>query len=785
MRVLLALAAALSLFCASAALAQAALIPGVTPPKAEAPAKADAAESNEQRRARIVKLLDEARAESEHATEPPPGIDPREASDFRDAEFRLVTAYDIQLRALNEIERARTERKDAEARERDWHGFDSAPPYSILMVDDLRDQEAATRDRIAVLEGELGQLKVDGQRAQEELKQSEQALRRADEAFASAAAPEDKAREAWRRSLARMKGRSAAAAVAAVDLHTRFRNDDLASRRAELALLGRQVSIATSGATFTEADLAKARQRIDDQLGEVRRDLIAIETQRDARLRERDLAKQAGERLRANKKASENELALAEARLLAAEARVASDRDRIDALRGRQLVGEATSALWGERYTASAGDAEERLVALVKLREAKQRAQRYKDYIESLVRQARARLSEVETRLSAPDITPAVLRYDQDALAARREALLSVERLQETVGGVVAHVDRWLGDVDKTAAQRDLGTRLIDTWLVVRATLQRVWNFELFDVEDTSVIDGQPVTIQRGVTVGKSVGAIGLFLLSYLAIAAIARRVEKRVVKRGFDAPRVRTTKRWVLALSGVILALLTLNLAHIPFTVFAFLGGALAIGVGFGTQTIIKNFISGMLVLMERQVQVGDIVDVDNITGTVTEVNLRSSTVRGFDGVETIVPNSALVENKVTNWTHSDRKVRRVLKVGVAYGSPVREVADILRDCAKRHGLVLGDPEPYVIFSDFGDNALVFSLYLWVDLAPNVNSLQVLSDLRFMIEKRFAEVGIEIAFPQRDVRLDLAKPLRVEVVPSATAPAAAPPAAAVPKAAE
>ena len=130
MRVLLALAAALSLFCASAALAQAALIPGVTPPKAEAPAKADAAESNEQRRARIVKLLDEARAESEHATEPPPGIDPREASDFRDAEFRLVTAYDIQLRALNEIERARTERKDAEARERDWHGFDSAPPYS-------------------------------------------------------------------------------------------------------------------------------------------------------------------------------------------------------------------------------------------------------------------------------------------------------------------------------------------------------------------------------------------------------------------------------------------------------------------------------------------------------------------------------------------------------------------------------------------------------------------------------------------------------------------------------
>jgi small-conductance mechanosensitive channel len=112
------------------------------------------------------------------------------------------------------------------------------------------------------------------------------------------------------------------------------------------------------------------------------------------------------------------------------------------------------------------------------------------------------------------------------------------------------------------------------------------------------------------------------------------------------------------------------------------------------------------------------------------------------------------------------------MLKVGVAYGSPVREVADILHDCAKRHGMVLHDPAPLVIFSDFGDNSLIFTLYLWVELAPNVNSQQVLSDLRFMIEKCFAESGIVIAFPQRDVRLDATKPLRVEVVPATPVPA-------------
>jgi potassium-dependent mechanosensitive channel len=213
------------------------------------------------------------------------------------------------------------------------------------------------------------------------------------------------------------------------------------------------------------------------------------------------------------------------------------------------------------------------------------------------------------------------------------------------------------------------------------------------------------------------------------------------------------------------LLLLLTLNLARIPFTVFAFLGGALAIGVGFGTQTLIKNLVSGMVMLLERQVRVGDTVELDNITGTVTEVNLRSSIVRGFDGVEAIVPNSVFIENKVTNWTHTDRKVRRVIKVGVAYGSPTRETADILADCAKRHGLVLGDPAPLVIFENFGDDALVFALYIWLDLRPGVNSMQVASDLRFMIEKSFADAGIAVAYPQRDVHLDSAKPLRVEVV--------------------
>jgi len=212
------------------------------------------------------------------------------------------------------------------------------------------------------------------------------------------------------------------------------------------------------------------------------------------------------------------------------------------------------------------------------------------------------------------------------------------------------------------------------------------------------------------------------------------------------------------------MLLVITLNLARIPLTVFAFLGGALAIGVGFGTQTIIRNFISGLIVLMERQIRVGDTIEVDGISGTVTEVNLRSSTVLGSDGVEAIIPNSSLLEHRVTNSTRTDRKVRRVVKVGVAYGSPVREVAAIMKECAERHGLVQKSPEPMVLFEDFGDNALLFGLYFWVDLGPNLSTNVVMSDLRFMMEKRFGEAGIGVAYPQRDIHLASSRPLQVEI---------------------
>ncbi|MCF7731849.1 MAG: mechanosensitive ion channel [Akkermansiaceae bacterium] len=157
------------------------------------------------------------------------------------------------------------------------------------------------------------------------------------------------------------------------------------------------------------------------------------------------------------------------------------------------------------------------------------------------------------------------------------------------------------------------------------------------------------------------------------------------------------------------------------------------------------------------------DIVEADGIIGRIRRIGLRASIVRHFDGIDTLIPNSTLLENRVTNWTLSDSLLRHFVLVGVAYGSPTREVSHILLAVAAEHGLVLRDPAPEIRFEDFGDNALQFRLLFWFDSTKTQRD-PLASDLRFMIDKALAEAGIAIAYPQRDIHLDTAAPLRVEL---------------------
>jgi small-conductance mechanosensitive channel len=199
------------------------------------------------------------------------------------------------------------------------------------------------------------------------------------------------------------------------------------------------------------------------------------------------------------------------------------------------------------------------------------------------------------------------------------------------------------------------------------------------------------------------------------------------------------------------------LNTVRIPFTVFAFLGGALAIGLGFGTQTMLKNFISGVILIFERPFKVGDQVEVDGVLGKIRSIGLRASVIDHGNGIDTLIPNSNLLENEVTNWTVTHSLLRHSVLIAVDHDSPTREVAHRLLAVAAEHGLVLDTPEPEVRFEDIGEKALLFRLLYWFDL-KRVSRDSLASDLRFMISKSLAEAGITLAG---------VNPLRVELSPA------------------
>jgi potassium-dependent mechanosensitive channel len=199
----------------------------------------------------------------------------------------------------------------------------------------------------------------------------------------------------------------------------------------------------------------------------------------------------------------------------------------------------------------------------------------------------------------------------------------------------------------------------------------------------------------------------------------------------------------------GVMMAISVIGL---NLTSFAFLTGALGIGVGFGLQNIVNNFVSGLMLLFERPFKVGDMLVVDNETGTVKKIGLRSTVIETFDRSELIVPNSQFISGKVTNWTRSNHVARVKIAVGVAYGSDVALVLRLLKEAAESDRRVLVNPVPNPLFLRFGDSSLEFELHAW--LADVNDLLSVRSNLCQEIARRFQEAGVEIPFPQRDLHV-------------------------------
>lgn len=685
----------------------------------------------------------------------------------------LVTRLSSQLSQINEREELRRIKTDVEQKAKSWAGFPEPPPYSILMIDELTASllNARTKAHDLVTSRELIAQQVS--QYMEAALHAQEMYRLAADKLERANSPEDRLTDSWQKELTELQARNADAMAESIALRHEVLSERIGVAEVEVDLLERQLTAARKGMVFTRADLDKVLDIQNSTRSKLEQELEVALT-RDARSRsvlsrtqqELDsftLRHGKGDNSPSIKERREGH----EARNRAALAWVESSRFKTEVVSMLIAINKSTSTLWEQRYAAVTGKGtEKQRTVLADLFKSQERLKPWLGMAKHQLDMYQAAEHGQETRLAKISAKSPLWEAESSLLEAKKLQRELAERLNAAIEQADIERKSWLEDIERIRQSRSIIARTREWFGAFPNIFRSVWGFELFAIEDSMEVAGQKVVTSRGVTVGKSVGALLLFLVGYYIALFSGRRAQMILVTRfGVGEHQANVIRRWLMALTIFILLIITLNLARIPLTVFAFLGGALAIGVGFGTQTLIKNFISGILILLERNVKVGDTIEVDGVVGRIVTVDTRASTVLGFDGVETVIPNSMFLENKVTNWTHTNARLRRIVRVGVAYGSPATQVRDILAHCGKEHGLILKSPPPEALFEEFGDNSMIFALYFWIDYGPEVNPLLVASDLRFMIDKRFAEENIVLAFPQRDVHLDSVHPLRVEVV--------------------
>jgi small-conductance mechanosensitive channel len=281
--------------------------------------------------------------------------------------------------------------------------------------------------------------------------------------------------------------------------------------------------------------------------------------------------------------------------------------------------------------------------------------------------------------------------------------------------------------------------------------LNKLWNQALLTFQDGSVL-----------TVGLLVTAIFVLLVGLLVSSWISRLLGRRMTKSKLSPDTIAALQKLIFIFLAIATVLTTLSLLRVPLTAFTFLSGAVAIGVGFGAQNVINNFISGWILMSERPVRIGDFIEIDESRGVVERIGNRSTQIRRVDGVHIMVPNSLLMERTLINWTLVDKNIRTSISVGVAYGSPVQEVEKLIYEIIAEHKGILKQPAPVVVFSDFGDSALIFEALFWCEVSGERELRLIRSDLRFRIDELFRQRNISIAFPQRDVHLIADRPLEI-----------------------
>jgi small-conductance mechanosensitive channel len=694
-----------------------------------------------ERRQRVQQVLDEFAARNPAATPPQALTAQLELLKY----LELVYAQQQVAAGLSqELESQRT-RQNEELSILRSSGPAEKPPYSFLLLDSLNEELAREQARRGGAEAELDAAKrfLDSvRRTYEEAERQRRAAKGAYEAN-----KEPQAADALK---ARLEAAEAYSQV--VEEVQRLKAAEIENQKRKVAINELRVSALTEKigaiakqATFSREDLTACLAELKKQEGEIKRDL----DQAQADLQQ---AEQQWWQVKQQSDRDVGDRTVVQEQLNAWQLAQDSCKQELTLLNERLRDCVQVQSLWNDRYqivnrTAPAAD-------LPSWRQHWQESlERFDRSRESL----NLRLDEARLDLAAQEKRLRLAREQKAPVAAWIERQVQDgQRLSQVLGEHLMWTDdtqrllkRTLAELDEQLAPVSTRDWFATTW----RALKTCWQYELTSIDD------QPITV------GKVLIGFVLLLIGYVLSRRISRLLGTRVLPRfGMNegvSSALQTIAFYVLLAT---VGLFTLELLHIPVTVFTFLGGAIAIGVGFGSQNVLNNFISGLILLAERPVRVGDLVEIDGLQGNIEQIGARSTRLKTGSNLEIIVPNSKFLENNVTNWTLSDTRVRTSVAVGVDYGSPTREVARLLQQAAEGNPNVLRQPEPLVLFQGFGDNTLNFEVFFWISTRTTTHRMRVESELRFAIDDVLRAANITIAFPQRDVHLDTSRPLEIRL---------------------
>ena len=627
----------------------------------------------------------------------------------------------------------------AQSREKELREAQRATQTELQQIEHRSDKEInrsflaaeAVRDDLLAVQAQQELAKISVQEA-------EQALHDAEASRAEKEAALRALRETSGQSAAGQQGQAAALKLA--EQEVRMQGALVAQRTQELLdeqlnaqlyqlreqVLNKRAETIGTRVVFTADDLQKKLAELDAEIGEINGKIEEIRQARE-KLEER------WSRLSA---ANNEPVERQKTKRLAHQT---LDFELSALLQRQQLLTEM-KGVWQRRYQVRNHKAQPEL-----LRQWQNEANALIDQISQQLRLLSSRREQLRREFLGLEDRKRDTAHDLIAIrhAQQREIhrhLAALERMHEALERFRQMSEKLQSEILEQTRQSPLHATLSSAWEGVVG----VWNYELVTTADN-----------RPITVHKLLVGLVLFFVGMLLARKITDAVTSRVLPRFQVSPGGKGALQSLLFyLLIVFFTLFALHVANVPLTMFTVLGGAVAIGVGFGSQNIMNNFISGLILLIEQPIREGDVVELDGVKGSVQRIGARSTHIKTSTNIDILVPNSLLLERNVVNWTLGDNTVRLSIRVGIAYGADVDRVSALFRAIASEHPLVLREPQPFTVLAEFGDNALIVDFHFWVHFVSGTEAMQVESDLRKRIYLALQEAKIAIPFPQREVYL-------------------------------